>query len=180
MRTTVVLAVLLLVPEVSTAQPAATEGVEVFGSLGVGGLTDDESFLGIGASPGLGVGYRWPGRLGVEVRAEWFDHERTFATSGVRFTASGARVRGRLLYHFREGAVEPYVAGALGYTRADRVSAFPDGRFESSVSGGQAGGAVGIRFNPTPRVSVRPEVEVLFGSDYYVALHGGVSVGWRF
>ena len=187
------LAFILLLPAVSAAQsPQAGSGPELFGTLGIGWLNDDEGSLGNGFQMGGGAAYRWPGPVGVELQLSRSTAERLF-DSGVEFDATLVQVTGRLLYHLDTGSLEPYVGGAVGTTHVDRTSVFPvlvPGPSGAPVPQGQevfrrdgtevAWGAVGgLRFRPKRGLHVRPEVAMLVtGPSNFVSVSAGVKIGW--
>ncbi len=185
----------LLAPVVAVAQTGVpVRRTEVFGLVASETLTDDESSLGTSLMGGAGVRYQLSQRLDLEGRVERIAHERNF-DSGVLFSASGTRFVGRLLYHFSDGNMRPYVAGTAGYMSVTRSSAFPivsPGRgfgqpivtghntFERSLSEPLWGGGGGVDLRLTDRWSVRPEANLLWSlPSNYVGLQFGAAVGVR-
>ena len=94
----------------SMARAAAVGGLAALGLLGL--------------TAGGGIGYRWRGRIGVEGRAEWFSHQRTFS-SGVRFNAEGTRILGQVAYYWSNGRVQPFAAGTAGVIRVTQTNEYP-------------------------------------------------------
>jgi opacity protein-like surface antigen len=198
MRTVLlVLVEMLMLPVAIPAQTGASDRrAEVFGIVASETLTDDESSLGTSLMAGAGVRYRLSERFDVEGRGERISHERNF-DSGVRFSATGGRVVGRLLYHFSpsDGKVRPYVSGSAGYMSLTRSSAFPIvspgpgfGRpivtghdtFERSLNESLWGGGGGVDLRLTDRWSVRPEANLLWSlPSNYVGFQFGAALGVR-
>jgi hypothetical protein len=193
MRSLGPVALLLIFPAVSAAQGRPPQaGPEVFGTLAVGWLNDDEGSLGNGVDIGGGVGYRWPGPVAIEVQLGRLEAERRFE-SGVEFDATLLHVTGRLLYHFSVGDNEPYVGGAVGLTRFERTSIFPVlvpgpagppvrvGDEVSRRDGTEVtwGGVAGLRVRAANRIHVRPEAAMLVTAPgNFVVVSVGVKIGW--
>jgi hypothetical protein len=154
-------------------------------------MWDDESLLGTGWAIGGGIGYRFPGNVGVELLIDRRDHDRRFS-SGVRFTARGSRVTGRLAYYGRGPRVRWYAGGALGTMEIERRSEFPDECgfdaagmyrcagtlvFERTVRERVLAGMTGVRIALNERMFLRPEFELSVAGEF-VTMGGAVSVGW--
>ena len=198
MRTVLlVLVAMLMLPVAAPAQTGASDRrTEAFGVVASETLTDDESSLGTSLMAGAGVRYRLSERFDVEGRGERISHERNF-DGGVRFSATGGRVVGRLLYHFSpsDRKMRSYIAGSFGYMSLTRSSAFPIvspgpgfGRpivtghdtFERSLNEPLWGGGGGVDLRLTDRWSVRPEANLLWSlPSNYVGLQFGAALGVR-
>jgi hypothetical protein len=184
-----------LVPSLAAAQtPADRNRPEVFGTVSVGNLWDDESQLGLGLTGGGGIGYRWRDRVGVEARVEWFSHQRTFS-SGVRFDAEGTSLLGQVAYYWLSGKAQPFAAGTAGSIRVRRTSEYPivepgpGGRpnrigtdvVSRHVTDFAWGGSGGVRISLNDRLALRPEAGVLLSMPHnFIDIRCGVtaSVSW--
>ena len=171
MRACAVLVLITVWVADSASAQTATAGPEVFGIGALSQLWDDEGSLGRGGVFGGGVGYRLSDRIGVEVQVLRQSHERKF-DSAVVFQATSTLLSGRLLYHFRDGRVRPYLGGSLGAFQYDRNSEFPvfqpgpggfpiqvgAERFHSSGRELTCGAAFGVTVLSGERLFIRPEV----------------------
>ncbi len=141
---------------------------EVYGNVGISGMTDDETILGKGLAVGGGIGYRFHRRWGVTFDVSRNGHQRD--TESFKFEGNAVVVGGSTQFFFRpETKVQPYLRFGVNYARYSgtftRKPFNPPSGFPpvpgSSESGSQnfIGPDVGfgVRIFATKKISIRPE-----------------------
>ena len=126
-------------PHVAKAAPqqATTAGTwrnpMIFGRFGYARLTDDEGFLGSGATIGVGAIVPVWRNLAVQVAYDRHDHRRDLEPAGPPgvdvsggFTGTEQLFTAKMLFFFRSGAaVRPYAGVGIGILDSKRTSEFP-------------------------------------------------------
>ena len=193
-RVTLVLGLCLL-PVLAAAQTPNASGPEVLGSISAGNLWDDESKIGLGVTAGGGLGYRWRGRIGIEGRVEWFQHDRTFETSGVHFEATGTWFLGQVSYYWSDGKAQPFVGGVFGAVNVKQRNEYPTVQpgpagpplvtgtevSESRHTDMVWGASGGVRVQIAKRFALRPEAGLLFSvPNNFIDIRFGVTavISW--
>ena len=136
---------------------------EVFGSIGLGRIYDDEGSLGQGLNGGGGFGYRVRPRFGVEAEINAFRTRREFSPAYPPYRAGGVLLMGNGLLYFARGTVQPYVLFGAGLLHYRNLSDF-SGTAGRSGNGLALNAGFGIRIFAAPRLSLRPEVRIYGGS----------------
>ncbi len=173
MRPCLLLALIILVPALSSAQ-----SIEVFGVTGGVQVWDDEGNIGFGVPFGGGVGFKSPHGWGVEGLVERQKAERNFS-SGVSFDSTVTAARARLMKYFGSGRIQPYAGGGFGVTRVESARTEPPGFggvFRSDKTSGTLSGFFGVRIPAGNRLFVRPEFEISRGGEH-MRIGGNVAVG---
>ena len=97
-------------PSASVTPPPAP--VSVYGSIGGAKTWDDEGSIGVGASAGGGVDWRFRPKWSVGGDVERVGHERD--TAGLKWSGHTVFASANVLYHFAARGVSPYVGGGFG------------------------------------------------------------------
>ena len=160
-------------PHVAKAVPheSATTGTwrnpMIFGRFGYARLTDDEGFLGSGASVGLGTIVPVWRNIAIQVAYDRHNHRRDLESAGPPgidvsggFTGTEQLFTAKTLFFFRSGAaVRPYAGVGIGILDSKRTSEFP-----TFISG------PGFRPVPAP-----PEIFNYRSTDAGLGFAGGVD-----
>jgi opacity protein-like surface antigen len=153
--------------------------VELFGSVGVSGIHDDESYLGSGMNFAGGVDFRLSHRMGLELEVDHARFSRDFA-SGVRFEGNATVYGGNLQFYFPRSNFEPYLFGGAAVTHFDQTGTFPEGDvFESTQDTFTIQFGGGVRFFIMQRISLRPEFRWSWNEISFVnQLRGSLAIGY--
>jgi hypothetical protein len=189
--------------EETTRTGAARFAPTIFGRFGWARLTDDEGWLGDGATVGFGAIVPITTRLGLQVAYDRHNHRRDFEPVGPPgtpasggFTGTEQLVTAKALFFFRRGQrVRPYAGIGIGYLDSSRVSEFPTFvsqpggfpvpgppeilRYDSR--GGGIGFAAGVDVRVTRRLSILGDVTLdLAGRESLGSTRLTAGAGWRF
>jgi opacity protein-like surface antigen len=198
----------VLTPEQTQAQAAraapARFSPTVFGRFGWARLTDDEGWLGDGATVGVGVIVHLTERIGLQVAYDRHDHRRDFESAGPPgtptsggFTGTEQLVAAKALFFFRPGQiVNPYAGIGVGFIDSKRVSEFPTFElppgsffpvpgppevFRYHSRGAGLGFAAGVDVHVTSRLSVLGDLTLdLNNPEALGSTRLTVGAGWRF
>jgi hypothetical protein len=173
---------------------------EIFGALGIGAFYHGDDGLGKGLQAEVGFGVRpFKGTfngLGFEMKFIHQDFERQ--TSPNHFSDGNFNAfLGSAVYHFGGSKTQPYVAGGIGFLKADytyrylsewydgngdfyqehKVEVSKDSKMAIRIAGG-------IKFAVTNQFSIRPELQILdttIGEGYNWSQIGlSVAAGFHF
>jgi hypothetical protein len=146
------------------AAPAAAQSSdfkrEVFGSIGIGKVYDDEGSLGSGLNGCGGFGYRIVRRFGVEAEISGFRTKREFSPAFPPFRGHGAHVLGNGLIYLNRGRGQAYVILGAGLGRFTTRVNFGGASINDSRTGFAVACGFGVKIFATPHFSLRPEVRV--------------------
>jgi hypothetical protein len=143
----------LCVPLLAQQPPRA----DVFGTIGLGKVYDDEGSLGSGPSGGGGIGYRLRKRLGVEGEINAFRSRRDFASSVSPFQHNGVHLMANFLSHFGPPRAQFYLLGGVGLLHVKNV------RRGVSDTGFNVGFGLGFKFFATEHIYIRPDLRIFGG-----------------
>lgn len=170
----ILLLLLLALPLSAQQIPRA----DVFGTIGIGKVYDDEGSLGSGLAGGGGVGYRLRKRLGVEAEVNAFRSERDFGQVVAPFRFSGFQVMGNALAHFGPRRAQFYLLGGAGVMGVrNRNRDVSDTKFG-------IGFGVGMKIFASEHIYIRPDLRI-FGrggsnlvGDPITVLRIGIGAGY--
>jgi Outer membrane protein beta-barrel domain len=187
----------------TTRRGAARFAPTVFGRFGWARLTDDEGWLGDGATVGFGAIVPITTRLGLQVAYDRHKHRRDFEPVGPPgtparggFTGTEQLVTAKALFFFRpDQRVRPYAGIGIGFLDSTRVSEFPTfvnqpggfpvpgppEIFRYDFRGGGIGFAAGLDVRVTGRLSILGDLTLdLAGREALGSNRLTAGAGWRF
>jgi hypothetical protein len=179
-RASLLLAVVFVLLACSPAAPqSATDRSEVFVAAGACRMGGDEGSLGTGPCVLAGAGFHLAPRVSAEVDVMRMRHERDIAGGPLEGTATGAF--GNLSYQFTEGRIRIFVIGSAGFLHSETTQTYPvAGRpttFRSEDEGFAWGGGGGAKIFLTTRLSLRPQVRLVFNESTGVMGLVATSIG---
>lgn len=157
----VLLVLLAAVP--AAAQGQASRG-ELFAGVGAARVGGDEGSRGNGPAVLGGLGVRVAPRVSIELDVMRATHERDLAGGPLEGTATGAF--GSVVYQVSRGRAQAFVMGSAGVLRSETTHTYPVGgrptTFRSDDSSFAWGGGGGVKLFVAPRLSLRPQVRMVF------------------
>jgi len=141
---------------------------EVFGSVGMSRLMDDDGKLADGANFGGGIGFRPFSRLGFEFEVNGMHYKKRPWYGGLGFVErTPIYFTGNIVYHFSTERHQPYVLAGVGILRYDSTTVWqgvPGGPveiWEGTDIGPAFSFGVGFKAFLTKKLSLRPEFRLV-------------------
>jgi hypothetical protein len=124
----------------------------------------DEGSLGSGPCLVAGTGFRLVAKASIEIDLLSVHHQRNIAGGLLEGRATG--VLGDLVYHLGQGRTHVFAMGSAGILNSSTTHMFPSSGLvhvvSSHVTDFAWGGGAGVKIFVKRRLSLRPQVRILF------------------